>query len=156
MRKLRNTREGRFLMEVMENIGDVVFNDIIEFDENGQWQKLKDGTPEYIEFHDTVKNGVEKAKELLKIKDLSLMSKIRNLYAKWDTLTNEELVILATLTEYKINLNYFGSECYFNWYDFTQGTDTRELPRKDFKYFGHRDGLGWVKYDYKTNPFDKI
>ena len=156
MRKLRNTREGRFLMEVMLNVGDVVFNDILKFDENGKWIKIKDNTPEYIIFNDTVNNGIEKAKELLKVKGLSLMSKIKNLYSKWDTLTNEDLVVLATLTEYKINLNYYGSECYFNWYDFTNGTDTRELPRRNWRYIGHRDGLGWVKYSYKTNPFDKI
>lgn len=153
MRKLRNTKQGKFLMEVMENVGDVVFNDIIKFDENGQWQKLKDGTPEYIEFHNTVADAAKIAKNLKEDKNLSLMNKIKSLYKNFSNLSNQELVVLAMLTEYKINLDHFGSECYFNWHDFTQGTDTRELPRKDFKFFGHRDGLGWVNYDFKTDAF---
>lgn len=46
MRKLRNTREGQRLIEITEVIFDHAFTNLLKFDENGSWDKIKANSPE--------------------------------------------------------------------------------------------------------------
>ena len=151
MRKLRNTREGKRLMEMTEVIFDHAFNNLIKFDENGNWIKIEGNSPEWVELVTYVKNGINKAKEIIKDRTLSLNQKINNLWYDLNNLTNEQLVTLNTLVEYKINLNYFGSECCVNWYDLTDATESVS-PRYNCKW-GQQTKKGYQWVNYKTNPF---
>lgn len=151
MRKLRNTREGKRLMEMTATIYDYAFNDLVKFDENGNMIKIVANSPEWIKLVTDVKNGINKAKDIVKDKSKSLNQTINQFWSKLNDLSNEELVTLNTLVEYKINLDYFGSECCVNWYDLTDATESVS-PRYNCKW-GQQTKKGYQWVNYKTNPF---
>lgn len=88
---------------------------------------------------------------MIKDKSTSLNQKINNLWYNLNNLTNVELVTLNTLIEYKINLDYYGSECCINWYDLTDATESYS-PRYNCKW-GQQTKKGYQWVNYKTNPF---
>jgi len=152
MRKnLWNTKDGRRLADITLTVYDYAFNNILKFDENGNMIKIEANGPEWIELVTTVKSGLEKAKNMIKDRSTSLNQKINKLWFKLQELSNEELVVLNALVEYKINMSYYGSQCHINWYDLTDATFSNS-PRINSKWGKQRkDGYAWI--DYTTNPF---
>lgn len=98
-----------------------------------------------------MKSGLDKAAELVKDKSISLNQKINKLWFKLQELSNEELVVLNALVEYKINLDYYGSNCCINWYDLSDATYSTS-PRINSK-LGKQTKKGYKWVDYTTNPF---
>ena len=152
MRKnLWNTREGKRLGEITLAVYDHAFNNILKFDENGNMIKIESNGPEWIELVTTVRKGLDKAEKMIKDKTVSINQKINQLWWKLQDLSNEELVILNALVEYKINLSYYGSNCCINWYDLTDATFSQS-PRINSKWGKQtKNGYKWI--DYTTNPF---
>ena len=152
MRKnLWNTKDGKRLADITLAVYDHAFNDILKFDENGNMIKITANGTEWINLVNTVRSGLDKAKELVKDKSTSLNQKINKLWFKLQDLNNEELVTLNALVEYKINMDYYGSNCCVNWYDLTDATYSQS-PRINSKWGKQtKDGYAWV--DYTTNPF---
>ena len=153
MRKnLWNTKDGRRLADFTLAVYDHAFNNIFKFDENGNMIKIVANTPEWVELVTTVRKGLDKAKVLVKDKSTSLNQKINRLWLRLQDLNNEELVILNALVEYKINLDYYGSNCCINWYDLSDATYSNS-PRINSKWGKQtrKEGYKWI--DYTTNPF---
>lgn len=151
MKKLRNTKQGQRLMEMTAAIYDRAFNDLVKFDENGNMLKIESNSQEWVQLVTDVKNGINKAKEIVKDKSKSLNQTINQLWYKLNDLSNVELVTLNTLVEFKINLDYYGSECCINWYDLTDATESYS-PRYNCKW-GQQTKKGYQWVNYKTNPF---
>lgn len=90
---------------------------------------------------------------MLKNKSISLNQKISKMWARLQDLTNEELVTLNTLVEYKINLDYYGSQCCINWYNLTDACVYHRHTMINSKW-GYNNSKGeWVEHYYKTDPF---
>lgn len=93
MKKLRNTKQGQRLMEMTAAIiYDRAFNDLVKFDENGNMLKIESNSQEWVQLVTDVKNGINKAKEIVKDKSKSLNQTINQLWYKLNDLSNVELV----------------------------------------------------------------
>lgn len=153
-KNLWNTKEGNRLAEMTFIIANCTFNDIKNFDKNGKWIPIKGNSPEWVTLVRTVESGIKKAKEILKDKSISLNQKISKMWTKLQELSNEELVTLNALVEYKINLNYYGSQCCINWYNLTDACIGHNMPIINSKWGYNSNKGGWVEHYYKTNPFN--
>lgn len=152
-KNLFNTREGRRLIGITCAISDHAFNDLLKFDETGNWIPIKGNSDEWVTLIKTVEKGIKKAKEMVKNKSISLNQKISKMWTKLEELSNEELVTLNALVEYKINLDYYGSQCCINWYNLTDACIGHNMPMINSKWGNNNSKEEWVEHYYKTDPF---